>query len=173
MSDQYVGEIRQVGFNFAPPGWLACDGSLVAISDYDMLYALIGTTYGGDGQQTFALPDLRGRSALGVGTGLGLPTYALGQSSGTETVTLTTQQLPLHTHVISAQNDPTASNQTSPGSGYFGNSQGMNQYAASSGSAVTAPVLLPVGGNQPHENRMPYLASNFIIATQGNYPSAS
>ena len=143
MSQPHVGEIRLVGFNFAPAGWARCDGSLLPISENEVLFQLIGTTYGGDGQETFALPDLRGRVPIHVGTRPGGNNYVQGESSGTETVTLTVQQMPSHTHTPSTAAErtssrPTAGNAAAPG-GSYGPVTGVAQ-----------PALGPTGGSQPH-----------------------
>ena len=156
--------------NFAPVGWAFCDGSLIPISENDALFNLIGTTYGGDGQNTFALPDLRGRVPVHQGQGQGLSSYIIGQYSGVETVTLTTSQIPLHSHV--PQGNSAASNSSNP-AGMFWGASSANAYisAASANASVNATALGPGGGSQPHENRMPYLAINFIISLFGIYPT--
>ena len=177
MTQPYVGEIRLFGGNFAPQGWAMCDGQLQSIAENDTLYNLIGTTYGGDGINTFGLPDLRGRVPSHWGTKNGM-TYVLGQPGGTESVTLTPQQLPQHTHPMYAAatngslNVPTAasmlSNQGPTGTG-------INAYipysAANEQIALSAASTTPVGGNQPHDNMQPYLGVNFIIALYGIFPS--
>src|SRR4051794_23847461 len=114
MSEPFVGQILAVGFNFAPAGWLMCDGSLVAISEYDVLFNLIGTTYGGNGQTTFSVPDLRGRAAVGMGQGSGQPNYIIGQAGGSESVTLLTTQIPAHTHTLNASGTPGSAATPSP-----------------------------------------------------------
>ena len=168
MAQPYIGEIRQFAGNFAPAGWSFCNGSLLAISEYEALFNLIGTTYGGDGQQTFAVPSLQGRVPIHMGTGAG-GTYVLGQSGGSETVTLTTQQLPSHTHIASANSATgTSDNPTN------------NFWAASiSGAYIASPGNLSMnqfavsltGGNQAHENMIPFTAVNYIISLFGIYPS--
>ncbi|NYF80596.1 phage tail protein [Granulicella arctica] len=164
MSNPYVGEIRLVGFNFAPEGWAICQGQLLSIAEYDVLFNLLGTTYGGDGQTTFALPDLQGRAPLHQGS-----SYIIGSKAGVETVTLTTAQLPQHTHAIAAQGGN--GNTTSPGSAFFAGST-EEQYA--SGAGATSGTMLPnfpSVGSQPHDNRMPYLCMNYVISLFGIYPS--
>jgi microcystin-dependent protein len=169
MSSPYVGEIRLVGFNFAPAGWMLCQGQLLAISEYSTLFNLIGTYYGGDGQTTFGLPDLRGRAAIHAGTLSGGPTYVLGQIAGTETVTLTTQQIPAHSHTIGA-NSATGTVST-PGGNTFA-AGALNQYQTTAPS-TTAPMLASMGGSQPHDNLMPYLTASYVISLYGVYPSQS
>jgi microcystin-dependent protein len=167
MSTPYVGEIRLVGFTFAPVGWEFCQGQLLAISEYDVLFNLLGTTYGGDGVQTFGLPDLRGRAPLHIGTGGGA-TYVQGQLAGTEFVTLTAAQIPSHTHAMQASTQLGSS--ASPSGGYFAS---LANHYTTTGSFTSAPLLTAAnsGGNQPHENRMPYLTMNYIISLYGVYPS--
>jgi microcystin-dependent protein len=163
MADPYVGEIRMFGGNFAPVGWALCQGQLLSISDYQTLFQLIGTTYGGDGQQTFALPDLRGR--LPLHTGPGLP---LSASGGTESVTLNTNQIPAHTHTVSAT---TNSNTASlPGGNYL--AAGPDIYDQNKpGTNVMAAAISSAGGSQPHSNLQPYLCVNFILSLFGVFPS--
>jgi microcystin-dependent protein len=162
MSDPYIGEIRMFGGNFAPVGWLLCQGQLLPISQFDALFNLIGTTYGGDGQQSFALPNLQSRMPMHQGGG-----FVLGQTGGVETVTLNTQQLPIHTHAPVAN---TAGNGTSPNNQYWAG-YAKTMYSSQTPSAAMAPnALSPSGGNQPHENMSPYQVINFIIATEGIYP---
>jgi len=169
MATPYVGEIRLTGFNFAPEGWQLCNGSLLPIDEFTTLFQLLGTTYGGDGQTTFALPDLRGRSPIHQGTGGG-GTYALGQIAGSESVVLTTLEIPAHTHTIGATS---AGGQTSSPSGqtFAANSQ-IEQYETSAGS-FSGPILALNSGGQGHENRMPYVAMNYIISLFGIFPSQS
>jgi microcystin-dependent protein len=164
VSNPYVGEIRLVGFNFAPENWLLCDGRLLSIAQNETLFSLIGTTYGGDGETNFALPDLRGRAPVHSG---GSSSYVIGEIGGVENVTLTGSQLPAHTHPVSAQ--ATNGNTSSPsGASFAGSSAG--QYTASS-TGLTAPILQTAGGSQPHDNLMPYVCANWIISLYGIYPS--
>ena len=163
-----------VGFNFAPVGYALCNGQLLPISQNTALFSLLGTTYGGNGTTTFALPDLRGRVAVHSGQGPGLSPYVLGQQSGTESVTLITSQLPAHNHTLQVNDNTTGIAAT--GAGGFLNSKtesgesvaasGLSAPATLSGSAIT-----PSGGNQPHNNIQPYLCINFVIALQGIFPS--
>ena len=167
MSDQYIGEVRMFGGNYAPVGWVFCNGQLLNISQYEALYALIGTTYGGDGQTTFAVPDLRGRLPIHMGNG-----YLLGQTGGTEQVTLVSSQLPAHTHVPNASSATAAS--ASPENAFWATSSASNvtPYSTKAPNATMNPALIsPVGGNQPHDNMMPFVTVSFIIATEGVYPS--
>lgn len=171
MSECYVGEIRIFGGNFAPVGWAFCDGSILSISENETLFMLIGTTYGGDGQTTFALPDLRGRIPLHAGTNPRTgTTYVQGQMSGSETVTLISQQLPVHTHLVSANS--TTGDSPTPSNHVWGLSDSGKQYIESStpNGTMSPSSILPVGGSQPHDNMMPFLTVNFIIALYGIYP---
>jgi microcystin-dependent protein len=165
MSSPFVGEIRMFGGNFAPQGWAFCDGSLQPISGNDVLFALIGTTYGGDGQTTFALPDLRGRIPVHPDGS----NFQLAQAGGTETVTLTVPQLPQHGHAA-LSGTGTAAN--SPGGNTWGAVSGSTPYTDQSPNAqMNAQNIFPTGGNQPHDNFMPYLCVSFIISLFGIFPS--
>jgi len=169
MAQPYVGEIKMFAGNFAPSGWEFCAGQLLSIAENETLFVLIGTIYGGDGQQTFALPDLRGRLPINQGQGSGLSSYAIGQTFGVESVTLTTNQMPAHTHVPQANSGPASSG---PSLGVWASSSGIQAYAPSGAvSAMNVASVGSQGGSQPHENRMPYLAVNFIIALFGIFPS--
>jgi microcystin-dependent protein len=170
MSEPYIGEIRIVGFNFAPVNWAFCDGQILAISQNDTLFNLIGTTYGGDGQTTFALPNLQSRFPVHVG-----PNFILAQTGGEEDVTLIVNQIPAHTHTPQANSGGGTSN--SPANNYWANWTGR-QYSdqvsvIAPGSPMNAGVIGLTGGSQPHENRPPFLVVNFIIALFGVYPSPS
>ena len=164
MSQPYVGEIRMVGFSFAPVGWATCDGQLTAISQNTVLFDLIGTTYGGDGQNTFALPDLRGRLPLHMGNG-----FVQGGNGGQETVTLTTNQLPAHSHVPLCNS--AASDSTKPTSNYWGNWADAQFSDQTPAASMNAGAVGSVGGSQPHDNMIPFLAINFIISLFGIFPS--
>lgn len=168
MASPYVGEIRMFAGNFNPDGWFLCDGSLLPISEYETLFNLIGTTYGGDGQSTFAVPDLRGRFPVHMGPG-----FQLGQTGGTETVTLTTSQIPVHAHAAVCAAG--AGNVASPAGAYWSTDPGGNTaaYSDSAGNAMALAAIGNTGGGQPHENRQPYLAINFIISLFGIFPSQS
>jgi microcystin-dependent protein len=165
MSDPYIGEVRMFGGNFAPVGWEFCNGKLLPISQYDVLYTLIGTTYGGDGVNTFALPDLRGRLPLHAGAGA-----VLGQAAGAETVTLDSTTMPNHTHQFAGSSG--AADSTSP-TGRVWAAAGDRPYTATLPTDTTMHpgALSSVGGSQPHENMPPFLAISFIIATAGIFPS--
>jgi len=151
--------------NFAPQGWALCNGQSLAISQNDALFTLLGTTYGGDGVNTFNLPDLRGRMPMHQGGN-----FVIGQSAGTETVTLTTQQLPAHTHQATAVTE--TGNQLAPAGNVWAASS-LNQFSTSNPppNAMNPGALATTGGSQPHDNVMPYLAVSFIIALQGIFPS--
>lgn len=168
MSEPYIGDIRLFGGNFAPVGWAFCDGSLLPISEYDPLFALIGTNYGGDGMVTFALPDLRGRAPIHQGTGPGLSPRPIGSSAGSETVVLTAQQMPAHTHVPTAGATPTS---TSP-AGATWSAQTTAAFAPGAASVPMHPEAIgPAGGSQPHDNMPPFAVANYIIALVGVFPS--
>jgi microcystin-dependent protein len=170
MSSPYIGEIRMFGGSFPPSGWAFCDGQLLPISENDALFTLIGTTYGGDGQSTFALPDRRGRAPVHQGMGSGLGTYSIGEQAGVETVTLTTQQIPTHTHGWQASAGPGAAN--SPANNVVGSPPVMKLYGPGTPSDPVSPTIIqPVGGQQPHENLQPYLTISFIISLFGVFPT--
>lgn len=164
MSSPYVGEIRMFAGNFAPAGWAFCDGSLMPISENEVLFNLIGTTFGGDGQTTFALPDLRSRVPIHIGNG-----FVLAQTGGEETVTLTTTQIPSHSHVPQAS--PGTGTQASPAGNVWANSLNF-PYSANAPAAAMAPQAISSdGGSQPHDNLLPFLAVNFILSLFGVFPS--
>jgi microcystin-dependent protein len=172
MADPFIGEIRMFGGNFAIQGWAFCDGSLQSIAQNDALFALLGTTYGGDGVQTYALPDLRGRVPVNQGQGAGLSNYVIGQRGGAETVTLSGSQLPQHQHIAvgTVQGAPTSN----PANNNWGNSSpAANSFGpgASANATMNAASIANTGGNQPHENMLPFLVINYIIALFGIYPS--
>lgn len=164
MSQPYIGEIRMFGGNFAPVGWAFCDGQLMPISENDALFALIGTTYGGDGQETFALPNLQSRIAFHQGPGV-----VLGQSAGVESVTLTTQQLPGHSHPLLANSQ--AATETRPAASAVPSSPSALIYNNLTPLVAMNPGMVgSVGGSQPHENRPPFLTVSFIISLYGIFP---
>ena len=171
MSEPFVGQIIAVGFNFAPQDWALCDGSLLPIAQYDVLFTLLGTQFGGDGLTTFGLPDLRGRAALGAGQGPGLQNYVIGQISGVETVTLTGSQVGGHTHALSAAS--TATTQTPGPSVVLGTPAAATPIYANSGTAAPlwGGTVSPSPGGVPHENRQPSATINYIISLFGVYPS--
>ncbi|MBP7460915.1 MAG: phage tail protein [Candidatus Delongbacteria bacterium] len=169
--DAFTGEIRPVAFNYAPHNWAICDGSLLSVNDYSDLYTLLGTTYGGNGTTTFALPDLRGRVPMHKGTGQGLTPRFQGQAFGTETVTLTTSNLPQHHHDLKATT--TQGTQTSPQNNIPAAVTYSNYYNADPGTFVKMDEqsVSAVGGSLSHNNLMPYMTINFIICVHGIYPS--
>ena len=172
MSNPYIGEIRMFGGNFAPAGWAMCQGQIMAISQNDTLFNLIGTTYGGDGQETFGLPDLQGRAPVHMGQGPGISqNYQIGEKAGVETVTLTTQQIPIHTHALLASNEIGQSSQ--PQNGFYAQVSTGFLYSDPLDPLVNmnGNMAQPVGGSQPHENMQPYLVITFIISLFGIFPS--
>jgi microcystin-dependent protein len=172
MSEPFVGEIRMFGFNFAPQGWAQCNGQLVPIAENPALFDLLGTAYGGDGQATFALPDMRSRVPAGQGQGPGLSAYAEGQAGGAEDVTLAAAQMPGHTHPVKASSR--AADSDRPEGRALARSAGHIYTAQPDTSTVmNADMLAGTGGSQPHDNIQPYLAVNFCIALAGIFPSRS
>ena len=169
MSNPFLGSISLFAGNFPPRGYMFCQGQLVAISQNSALFALLGTIYGGDGQTTFALPNLAGRAAVHQGQGPGLSNYLIGQSIGVENVTLSPSQLPSHSHIVNASSavtsgaGPAGAVWAQPGSGL--------PYGATPNVAMNPAALTSAGSSQPHENMMPFLALNFIIAVEGIFPS--
>ena len=171
MGQPYVGEIRMFAGNFAPAGWAFCAGQLLAIAENDVLFNLIGTTYGGDGQTTFALPDLRGRIPIHQGTGAGLTPRPLGEGSGVETVTLTVNQSPSHTHAfMGTSSNASAAN---PANAVVAAPSTIDLYrpATAPNANLAANALGMAGGSQPHDNLQPYLCISFIISLFGIFPS--
>jgi microcystin-dependent protein len=165
MAQPYVGEIRMFAGNFAPAGWMFCDGQLLPISENETLFQLIGTTYGGDGQSTFALPDLRGRIPIHQGNG-----FILAETGGAEEITLTVNQIPAHTHPLVASTS--LSQDTSPQNKMLGQSAGPLMYIQDTpDSNLGAQAVTSVGGSQPHTNFQPYLCIDFIISLFGIFPS--
>ena len=170
MAEPFVAEIRMFPFSFAPKGWAFCDGQLLPISQNTALFSLLGTTYGGNGQSTFALPDLQGNAPMHPGQGPGLSLYDLGESAGSETVTLLQSEIPAHSHAHQASNqpgeDPSAANES------IARSVGASLYQTNASNLVQlAPeAAATAGGGQPHNNVMPYLTLNFCIALQGVFP---
>ena len=167
----YVGEIRMFAGNFAPNGWMFCEGQPLPISENEILFQLIGTTYGGDGEQTFNLPNLASRVPIHMGTGPDGTTYQLGEMAGTEQETLTVQQIPNHTHPFTAStNNGTIVN---PGGNVIAASNSsVKPYIEDAGTvALSAQSITPAGGSQPHENTQPFLCINFIISLFGVFPT--
>ncbi|MBK8283839.1 MAG: phage tail protein [Ahniella sp.] len=164
MAQPYVGEIRMFAGNFAPAGWMFCEGQLLPISEYETLFQLIGTTYGGDGESTFALPDQRGRIPLHQGNG-----FVLAETGGAEEITLTVNQIPAHAHVMLASTG--TGNSTSPGNGVFATAL-QDLYLEDITPVNLSPqAVSAVGGSQPHTNFQPYLCVNYIISLYGIFPS--
>ena len=175
MSEPFIAQIVMFGGNFAPRAWAFCDGQLLPISQNTALFSLLGTTYGGDGRTSFALPDLRGRAAIGPRNGPGLSTYQLGQRGGVETVTLNQTQMPAHTHTVASamKGHDGSANQTEAEDGTLASGNQYNSGAPDvdmHAGAVTTTIG-NAGGNLSHENRQPYLAINYIIALTGFFPS--
>jgi microcystin-dependent protein len=175
MASPYTGEIRMFGGNFAPSGWATCDGQTMAISEYETLFQLIGTTYGGDGQTTFNLPNLAGRAVVHQGNN-GTSTYVIGQSGGVTNVTLTTGQMTAHSHTVVAEGSAANTTSGSPNNAVYGTTGSTKIYSAAAHSAnlhAMAPLLATQGGSQPHDNMQPYLAVTYIISLFGTYPTQS
>jgi microcystin-dependent protein len=172
MSEPFIAEIMIFAGNFAPRGWAFCDGQLLPIAQNTALFSLIGTTYGGDGRTTTALPNLQGRAPMHPGRGPGLTTRRLGERGGSETITLTNSQLPNHNHLLQATTSPASVN-TPNNTTMLARSANGNAYKQSPtvDSTLDKGALLPTGGNQSHNNLQPYLTLNFVIALVGTYPS--
>ena len=170
--DPFVAEIRIFPFNFAPKGWAFCDGQILPLSQNTALFSLLGTTYGGDGKSNFALPDMQGNAPMHPGQGPGLSLHDLGETSGSETVTLLDSEMPSHAHSIEAKGTPPPANAGIPAaSAVLARSNGGSAYtAAAAMGQMSQNTIAPAGGGQPHNNMMPYLTLNFCIALQGVYP---
>ena len=172
MPEPYVGEIRMFGGNFPPNGWMFCEGQTLPIAENEVLFQLIGTTYGGDGEETFNLPDLQSRVPIHMGTGPDGTTYQIGEQAGTEEVTLSTQQIPVHSHALLASSGP--GNLNAPAGNITGESAAIKIYIDDTPTAaMNAVTVTPAGGSQPHENCQPFLCINFIISLFGIFPSQS
>ena len=170
--NRFIGSVSLVPYNFAPIGSAMCNGQLMAIAQNTALFSLLGTTYGGDGRVTFALPDLRGRVPVGMGSGPGLTPRTMGEVSGEESVTLTIQQMPAHNHTAEASS--TAGNTVSPAGAYWAPGPRMLLYSTATSLAPMSPLALGnAGGNLPHDNLKPYLTLNYIIWLQGIFPPRS
>jgi microcystin-dependent protein len=175
MADPFVAEVRILPFNFAPPGWAWCDGQILPISQNTALFSLLGTTYGGDGKSNFALPNLQGSAAMHPGQGPGLSLHDLGETGGTETVTLLQSEMPVHTHTVplaaAAGTVGTLVDPTNATWAQSGGQRGQAMYASGSGTVqMGSGALAVVGGDQPHNNMPPYLTLYFNIALQGVFP---
>ena len=177
MSQPFVGEIRALGFQFAPSQWAFCNGQSMPISQFDTLYSLIGTTYGGDGVSTFNLPNLQGQVPMHWGTGISGQTTTIGQTQGVTLVTLTQAQTPQHTHTITAQELPpggTVERTPTPGPNTWISDSfpdGLWNFTPTINAAFAGNAITPVGGSQPHDNMQPYLVINFCMSLYGIYPS--
>lgn len=171
MSEPFVGEIRMFAGNFAPRGWAFCDGQLLAVSQNDALFSLLGTIYGGDGRTTYGLPDMRGRIPIHAGSGPGLSQRRLGSKSGSEKLTLTVNQMPAHTHGMKGSSD--SGSAASPSNATVGRTTNFDFYRASGspGANMSSTAISSVGGSQSHTNLQPFLCIYFIIALFGIYPS--
>jgi microcystin-dependent protein len=169
MSEPFIGQIQTFGFNFPPRGWATCDGQLLSIAQNTALFALLGTTYGGNGTTTFALPDLRGRVALHFGNGPGLTPRVMGERGGSESETLTIQQMPAHNHTLNAHSEEADTNKSEnnclAGSTIY--------HAPPADVAMAGASIGMAGGSQPHNNMQPFLVVNWCIALQGIFPSRS
>lgn len=168
MSEPFLAEVRMVGFNFAPRGWAFCDGQILPINQNQSLYSLLGTTYGGDGRTSFALPDLRGRTPIHVGSSNGTH-HALGQNSGEETHTLAANEMPNHTHTPKGSTAQVNANDATDR--VVGGNVGLPYNSFGTSQNMASGMVLNVGGGQAHDNMQPYLALNFCIALQGLFPS--
>lgn len=166
MSTPFLAEIRQFSFSFPPKGWALCNGQTLAIAQNQALFALLGTTYGGNGQTTFQLPNLRGRAPFHFGNG-----FVLGQAAGSTAVTLSSSQIPAHTH--GPQGSTAAASQAAPANGVWATNDALPYSSATPNTTLAANAIANAGGNQPHANEQPYLTLNFCIALQGIFPSRS
>jgi microcystin-dependent protein len=164
MSEPYLGEVKIISWNFPPKGWTFCNGQLLPINQNQALFSILGTTYGGDGRTTFALPNLQGRSPVHVGNGI-----VLGELGGETAHTLNISEMPAHNHTPVGSN--TVGNVAALGNLWAADNSGANPYAATPNTSMNPACVLPNGGSQPHENMSPYLVLNFVIALQGIFPS--
>jgi microcystin-dependent protein len=165
-----MGEIRIFAGSFAPAGWMTCEGQLLPISENDALFVVLGTTYGGDGQETFGLPDLRGRVPVHQGTGPGLGSYVIGEEAGVESVSLTTNQIPVHNHAMLVSQDQGSG--TAPANEVIGSNPTVQLFRPGVASQTFDPsALSPVGGSQPHDNMQPFLVMTYIISLFGLFPT--
>ncbi|HEX8160825.1 MAG TPA: tail fiber protein [Pyrinomonadaceae bacterium] len=172
MPEPYVGEIRMFAGNFAPAGWMFCEGQTLPIAENDVLFQLLGTTYGGDGEETFNLPNLASRVPIHMGTSPSGTTYTIGELAGTEQETLTIQQIPNHTHPYTVTTAIAAGGGTNPTGNVLGQSTQATLYIEDvPNAALSTLAIAPVGGSQPHENTQPFLCINFIISLFGRFPS--
>ena len=170
MADPFVAEISIFPFNFAPRGWSWCDGQLLPLSQNTALFSLLGTTYGGNGKSNFALPDLQGSAPMHPGQGPGLSLHDLGETGGSETVTLLESEIPAHSHALRASSDPADVQQPSPARSLARSAPGFAYFTGSPNATLAPEALAPAGGDQPHNNMQPYLTFYFCIALQGVFP---
>jgi len=168
MSTPYLGQLMLIAFNFAPKGYALCNGQLLSINQNAALFSLLGTTYGGDGIRNFALPNLQSRVAISAGAG-----FVLGQLSGSESVTLTTAQMPIHTHTLTVSNSTTTTSKTPSGSTVGAGANSSSPYSTAATGVMASTALSLTGGGAAHENRSPYLVLNWVIALVGIFPSQS
>lgn len=169
MSQPFIGEIRMFGGNFPPRGWALCSGQVLSIAQNTALFSLLGTTYGGDGVNTFALPNLQSRVPIHQGQSPGTSNYIIGQTGGVETEMLTVPQIPAHTHP--AQASSAGSGSSDPTNNFWASSPATKQYSPGTNAPMASGAMGVTGGNQPHDNMVPFLAINFIIALFGIFPS--
>ncbi|MGH9628803.1 MAG: phage tail protein [Bryobacteraceae bacterium] len=172
MTEAFIGSIVLFAGNFAPRGWAFCQGQLLPIAQNAALFSILGTTYGGNGQTTFALPDLRGRAPIGAGQGPGLTPVTLGEAAGSETVALTAGQMPAHTHAVAC--DSASAGNADPANSYPGNPgtlSGAQLYGTAANATMAPNMITPAGGSQPFSIRQPYLGLNYIICLEGIFPS--
>ena len=170
MGEPYIGEIRIFAGNFPPNGWAFCDGQTMPIAENDALFVLIGTTYGGDGEETFNLPNLQSRVPIHMGAAPEGATFQIGETGGVESVTLTTNQIPIHTHAVLATGN--AGDKTQPAGNLTAQNASVTIYRAQDANqALNAQAVTPAGGSQPHDNLQPYLCVNFILSLFGRFPS--
>ena len=170
MADPFVAEIRIFPFNFAPKGWAWCDGQLMPLSQNTALFSLLGTTYGGNGKSNFALPDLQGRAPMHPGQGPGLSLHDLGETGGSETVTLLESEIPAHAHTLTASSDPADVQQPTPSRSLARSASGFAYLEGVPNATLSDQALMSAGGDQPHNNLQPYLTFYFCIALQGVFP---
>jgi len=168
--DPFVAEIRIFPFNFAPKGWAFCDGQLLPLSQNTALFSLLGTTYGGDGKSNFALPDMQGNAPMHPGQGPGLSLHDLGETGGSDTVSLLQSEIPSHAHTARASSDPSTVQDPSPVRSWARSQPGFAYIAGNPNVSMAGEALAPAGGDQPHNNLQPYLTLNFCIALQGVFP---
>ena len=170
MADPFVAEVRIFPFNFAPKGWAFCQGQLLPLSQNTALFSLLGTTYGGDGKSTFALPNMEGNACMHPGQGPGLSLHDLGETGGSQTVTLLESEIPAHAHAVRASTDDADLKAPSSNRSWARGNPGFIYFNAAPNVAMSDQALAPAGGAQPHNNLQPYLTLNFCIALQGVYP---